>query len=65
MRTEEGASSLITGENIDLSDVDTKEENLRIILKSRPLHGNLELRGVILPEGGSFNLEDLRALKVR
>ncbi|PIO19616.1 hypothetical protein AB205_0117520, partial [Aquarana catesbeiana] len=65
VRTEEGASSLITGENIDISDVDTKEEDLRIILKSRPLHGNLELRGVILPEGGSFNLEDLRALKVR
>ncbi|XP_018409339.1 PREDICTED: FRAS1-related extracellular matrix protein 1-like [Nanorana parkeri] len=65
VRTEEGASCLISGENIVLSDVDTKEENLRIILKSRPLHGNLELRGVILPEGSSFNLQDLRALNVR
>nr|DBA17788.1 TPA: hypothetical protein GDO54_016111 [Pyxicephalus adspersus] len=65
VRTEEGASCLITGENIVVTDVDTKEENLRIILKSRPQHGNLDLRGVILSEGSFFTLEDLRALKVR
>ncbi|KAM5148134.1 LOW QUALITY PROTEIN: FRAS1-related extracellular matrix protein 1-like [Mantella aurantiaca] len=63
--TEEGASCLITGDNIVLSDADTKEESLRIILKARPLHGNLEVRGVLLSEGGSFNLEDLRSFRVR
>ncbi|XP_068095487.1 FRAS1-related extracellular matrix protein 1-like [Hyperolius riggenbachi] len=65
VRTEEGASCLITGESLVISDVDTKEDQIRIVMKSRPTHGNLELHGVTLSEGGSFKVEDLRTLKVR
>ncbi|KAG9482906.1 hypothetical protein GDO78_009060 [Eleutherodactylus coqui] len=65
VRTEEGASCLITGESLVISDEDTKSESLRIILKSGPRHGNVELRGVPITEGSAFSLEELRTFKVR
>ncbi|KAG8548428.1 hypothetical protein GDO81_025369 [Engystomops pustulosus] len=65
VRTEEGASSLITGESLVLSDEDTKSENLRIVLKSAPRHGNVELHGLPITEGKTFSLEELRTYKVR
>ncbi|XP_071985264.1 FRAS1-related extracellular matrix protein 1-like isoform X2 [Engystomops pustulosus] len=65
VRTEEGASSLITGESLVISDEDTKSENLRIVLKSAPRHGNVELHGLPITEGKTFSLEELRTYKVR
>ncbi|XP_075688196.1 FRAS1-related extracellular matrix protein 1-like [Rhinoderma darwinii] len=65
VRTEEGASCLITGESLVISDEDTKSENLRIVMKSGPQHGNVELHGVRITEGSTFSLEELRTLKVR
>ncbi|XP_077132985.1 FRAS1-related extracellular matrix protein 1-like isoform X2 [Ranitomeya variabilis] len=65
VRTEEGASCLITGESLIISDEDTKSENLKIRLKSGPRHGNLELHGVPITEGSTFSLEELRTYKVR
>ncbi|XP_073499840.1 FRAS1-related extracellular matrix protein 1-like isoform X2 [Phyllobates terribilis] len=65
VRTEEGASCLITGESLVISDEDTKSENLRIGLKSGPRYGNVELHGVPITEGSTFSLEELRTYKVR
>ncbi|XP_044157050.1 FRAS1-related extracellular matrix protein 1-like [Bufo gargarizans] len=65
VRTEEGGSCLITGESLVISDEDTKSENLRILLKSEPRHGNVELRGVPIAEQSSFSLEELLTFKVR
>ncbi|KAM4022473.1 FRAS1-related extracellular matrix protein 1-like isoform 1-T2 [Anomaloglossus baeobatrachus] len=65
VRTEEGASCLITAESLVISDEDTKVENLRIGLKSGPRHGNVELHGVPITEGSTFSLEELRSYKVR
>ncbi|KAM4642173.1 FRAS1-related extracellular matrix protein 1-like [Discoglossus pictus] len=65
IKTEEGASCFITGENLLIKDMDTKPENLRILLKSRPLHGNIEVHGVVMSEGDMFTLEELLSFKVR
>ncbi|XP_056388905.1 FRAS1-related extracellular matrix protein 1-like [Hyla sarda] len=65
VRTEEGASCLITAESLIISDEDTKSENLRIILKSAPQHGNVELQGVRINEGSKITAEELRTFRVR
>ncbi|KAM3915026.1 FRAS1-related extracellular matrix protein 1-like [Leptodactylus fuscus] len=65
VRAEEGASCLITTESLLISDEDTKTENLRIILKSAPQHGNVELHGVPITEGGKISLDELWTFKVR
>ncbi|KAM9324646.1 FRAS1-related extracellular matrix protein 1-like [Gastrophryne carolinensis] len=65
LSVEEGASCLIPAESLVVSDVDTKDDSLRIVLKTHPQHGRLEVGGVALAVGRSFNLEDLRTLKVR
>ncbi|KAM8930128.1 FRAS1-related extracellular matrix protein 1-like [Pelodytes ibericus] len=65
IRTEEGASCFITGENLFITDVDTRREDLRITLKTRPHHGQVEVGGVAISEGSVFMLEDLHSFKVR
>ncbi|XP_075037866.1 FRAS1-related extracellular matrix protein 1-like [Mixophyes fleayi] len=65
VRTEEGSSCLITGESLVITDVDTRSEDLRILLKTRPLHGKVELQGVVMSEGNTFTLEELHSFKVR
>ncbi|XP_053325499.1 FRAS1-related extracellular matrix protein 1-like [Spea bombifrons] len=65
IKTEEGASCFITGENLIITDVDTKNEDLRIVLKVPPRHGNVEVHGVVIPEGNIFTLEELNSFKVR
>ncbi|XP_075472114.1 FRAS1-related extracellular matrix protein 1-like [Ascaphus truei] len=65
IKTEEGASCFIAGENLLVTDVDTKDGDLRILLKTRPRHGNVEVHGVVMSDGNAFNLEDLRSFKVR
>ncbi|XP_063284108.1 FRAS1-related extracellular matrix protein 1-like [Pelobates fuscus] len=63
--TEEGASCFITGDYLIITDEDTKPENLKVILKTRPRHGNIEVRGVAISEGNFFTLEELKSFKVR
>ncbi|OCT84853.1 FRAS1-related extracellular matrix protein 1 [Xenopus laevis] len=65
IKTEEGSSCFITGENLQITDVDTKMENLNIVLKTRPLHGRVEVHGVTMSEGDVFTVEELTAFKVR
>uniref|UniRef100_A0A674KAF2 FRAS1-related extracellular matrix protein N-terminal domain-containing protein n=1 Tax=Terrapene triunguis TaxID=2587831 RepID=A0A674KAF2_9SAUR len=64
LTTEEGASFFISGENLMVSDLDTRDD-LRIQLKKRPQYGHIELYGLIMQEGDMFTLEDLQSYKVR
>ncbi|XP_069498160.1 FRAS1-related extracellular matrix protein 1-like [Ambystoma mexicanum] len=65
IRTEEGASAYITGENLMVTDRDTKNDDIRVQLKKGPQHGNIELQGVILQDGDMFTLGDLHSFKIR
>lgn len=47
-----------------MSDVDSKEEALRVQLQREPRHGALWL-GNLLKPGHVFTVQDLRSLKVR
>ncbi|KAM9130325.1 LOW QUALITY PROTEIN: FRAS1-related extracellular matrix protein 1-like, partial [Pangshura tecta] len=62
--TEEGASFFISGENLMVSDLDTRDD-LRIRLKKCPQYGHIEQYGLIMQEGDMFTLEDLQSYKVR
>ncbi|XP_030062909.1 FRAS1-related extracellular matrix protein 1 isoform X2 [Microcaecilia unicolor] len=65
IKMEEGSSSYITGENLMVTDVDSKKDDLRIQLKRRPHHGNVDIHGVIMLEGDMFTLQELHSFKVR
>ncbi|MGH0158379.1 UNVERIFIED_CONTAM: hypothetical protein FKN15_035475 [Acipenser sinensis] len=65
MKAEEGSGCFITPENLLVRDVDSREEDLRVQLKRRPQHGDIELQGLAMLEGDFFTLQDLQAFKVR
>eukprot|EP00079_Xenopus_tropicalis_P015862 XP_004914006.1 PREDICTED: FRAS1-related extracellular matrix protein 1 [Xenopus tropicalis] len=65
IKAEEGSSCFITGENLQIADIDTKIEHLKIVLKTRPLHGSVEVHGVAMSEGDVFSMEELTSFKVR
>ncbi|KAK1165439.1 FRAS1-related extracellular matrix protein 1b [Acipenser oxyrinchus oxyrinchus] len=65
MKAEEGSGCFITPENLLVRDVDSKEEDLRVQLKRRPQHGDIELQGLAMLEGDFFTLQELQAFKVR
>ncbi|KAG5275412.1 hypothetical protein AALO_G00120010 [Alosa alosa] len=65
LRVEEGGAVFLTEEHLLIRDVDTLPEGLRVRLDTPPQHGRLELQGSPLPEGHSFSLLDIRALRVR
>lgn len=65
LRVEEGGSSFLMEDHLLVRDTDSPKEKLRVLVRSRPRHGRLELLGVELSEGKSFHLQDLKALRVR
>ncbi|XP_029473303.1 LOW QUALITY PROTEIN: FRAS1-related extracellular matrix protein 1-like [Rhinatrema bivittatum] len=65
LKTEEGASSYITRENLIVTDADSKRDDLRIQLKKRPHHGNIEVHGAVMLEGETFTLQELNSFNVR
>uniref|UniRef100_W5LF34 Fras1 related extracellular matrix 1b n=1 Tax=Astyanax mexicanus TaxID=7994 RepID=W5LF34_ASTMX len=65
LRVEEGGSSFLMEEHLLVHDVDSPEEKLRVLVRTPPRHGTLELQGVALSEGESFHLQDIKALRVR
>ncbi|XP_051843280.1 FRAS1-related extracellular matrix protein 1 [Antechinus flavipes] len=65
LQVDEGGQSIITTEHILISDMDTKQDKLRLSLKRLPLHGRLELDGFSLNQADEFSWQDLQALKVR
>nr|XP_006002762.1 PREDICTED: FRAS1-related extracellular matrix protein 1-like [Latimeria chalumnae] len=48
-----------------VTDIDTRNSDIRIQLKRKPMNGNSELQGHIMLEGDMFTLEDLDLFKVR
>lgn len=65
LRVEEGGSSFLMEDHLLVRDADSPKEKLRVQVRTQPRHGRLELQGVVLLEGESFNLQDLKALRVR
>uniref|UniRef100_I3JAE1 Fras1 related extracellular matrix 1b n=1 Tax=Oreochromis niloticus TaxID=8128 RepID=I3JAE1_ORENI len=65
LRVEEGGAAFVTEEHLLVRDRDSREEALRVEVRSTARHGRLELRGRALQQGGGFTLRDLRGLGVR
>ncbi|XP_010135349.1 PREDICTED: FRAS1-related extracellular matrix protein 1, partial [Buceros rhinoceros silvestris] len=65
LRVEEGGLSLVTDRHILISDVDTKQEYLLLLLQRQPQHGAVELNGIPMNEGDRLSCGDLRTLAVR
>ncbi|NXW89537.1 FREM1 protein, partial [Alopecoenas beccarii] len=65
LRVEEGGLSPVTEGHILISDVDTKQEHLHLLLQKQPQHGVVELDGFPMKEGDRLSCGDLRTLAVR
>ncbi|XP_035763480.1 FRAS1-related extracellular matrix protein 1-like [Neolamprologus brichardi] len=65
LRVEEGGAAFVTEEHLLVRDRDSREEALRVEVRSTARHGRLELRGRALQQGGGFTLQELRGLGVR
>ncbi|XP_067846389.1 FRAS1-related extracellular matrix protein 1b isoform X2 [Heptranchias perlo] len=65
IKAEEGSGCLITADNLMVTDKDTSDEDLRIQMKQKPQHGDIELQGNIVLEGDMFTLDDLKSFQVR
>ncbi|KAM4537427.1 FRAS1-related extracellular matrix protein 1a isoform 1-T1 [Odontesthes bonariensis] len=65
LTVDEGGESWLGPEHMLLSDVDSAEEALQVVLEREPEHGALQLGGLPLTPGQTFTLQDLRGLKVR
>ncbi|KFW92503.1 FRAS1-related extracellular matrix protein 1, partial [Phalacrocorax carbo] len=65
LRVEEGGLSPVTEGHILVSDVDTKQEHLLLLLQRQPQHGAVELDGIPMNEGDRLSCGDLRTLAVR
>ncbi|XP_034712307.1 FRAS1-related extracellular matrix protein 1a isoform X2 [Etheostoma cragini] len=65
LTVDEGGECWLGPEHLLLSDVDSMEEALQVVLQREPHHGALQLRGLPLNPGNSFTVQDLKSLKVR
>uniref|UniRef100_A0AAR2KKY0 C-type lectin domain-containing protein n=1 Tax=Pygocentrus nattereri TaxID=42514 RepID=A0AAR2KKY0_PYGNA len=65
LRVEEGGGGFLMEEHLLVQDADSPEEKLRVQVRTQPRHGTLELHGVVLSDGDSFRLQDIKALRVR
>ncbi|NXD25972.1 FREM1 protein, partial [Spelaeornis formosus] len=65
LRVEEGGMTPITEGHILISDADTKQEHIFLLLQRQPQHGVVELDGIPMNGGDRLSCEDLRALAVR
>ncbi|XP_002915978.2 FRAS1-related extracellular matrix protein 1 isoform X13 [Ailuropoda melanoleuca] len=65
LKVTEGGQCVISTENVLVSDVDTKLDNIYLSLQRLPQCGRVELDGFSLNTGGTFSWGDLHALKVR
>ncbi|TRY82884.1 hypothetical protein DNTS_001526 [Danionella cerebrum] len=65
LMVEEGGASFLMEEHLIVQDVDSSEDRLRVLIKTKPQHGRLDLQGMEMLEGDSFSLKDLKGLRVR
>uniref|UniRef100_A0A8C4Q9K8 Fras1 related extracellular matrix 1a n=1 Tax=Eptatretus burgeri TaxID=7764 RepID=A0A8C4Q9K8_EPTBU len=61
----EGDAALLLPRHIMVKDPDTIPGNLRVLISKNPLHGSLEMDGVILFEGDSIALDHIVARRIR
>ncbi|XP_069818080.1 FRAS1-related extracellular matrix protein 1 isoform X4 [Dendropsophus ebraccatus] len=64
LRLEEGSSYLLTVDRIHITDKDTYQDKLQIILQGAPVHGIIQLDGRTMNQGEQFSYLDLSTLKV-
>lgn len=65
MTVDEGEESMVSLDNVLLSDVDSRVEVLQVQLQREPRHGALQIGGFTLKPGCTFTVQDLKTLKVR
>ncbi|XP_069482158.1 FRAS1-related extracellular matrix protein 1 [Ambystoma mexicanum] len=65
LKVEEGGQCTITADHVLITDADTKPESITVRLQRLPPHGVVQLDGVPIEEGDSFNWNDLITSKVR
>lgn len=65
LTVDEGGECWVSADYLHLTDVDSLEDSLRVTLKRRPQHGDMYLDGSPLGQGQTFNVRDLKSLKVR
>ncbi|XP_063756912.1 FRAS1-related extracellular matrix protein 1a isoform X2 [Eleginops maclovinus] len=65
LSVDEGGDDLIGPDHLQLSDVDSMEEALQVVLQREPHHGALQLGGLPLKPGNAFTVQHLKSLKVR
>lgn len=55
----------VTEGHILISDADTKQEHLFLLLQRQPQHGVVELDGIPMNGGDRFSCDDLSTMAVR
>ncbi|XP_051875456.1 FRAS1-related extracellular matrix protein 1a isoform X2 [Pristis pectinata] len=65
LTVEEGQTGQITVDHLLVTDVDTEEDYIKVVLQKKPAHGEVEMNGVPMIEGNMFTLADLKKFKVR
>ncbi|KAF3836792.1 hypothetical protein F7725_004256 [Dissostichus mawsoni] len=65
LTVDEGGGGWIGPEHLRLSDVDSLEEALQVVLQRDPQHGALQLGGLPLKPGSAFTVQHVKSLKVR
>uniref|UniRef100_A0A3Q3B9I0 FRAS1-related extracellular matrix protein 1 n=1 Tax=Kryptolebias marmoratus TaxID=37003 RepID=A0A3Q3B9I0_KRYMA len=65
LTVDEGGECLLGPEHLHMSDVDSAQDALQVELQKEPEHGALLLSGYPLTAGQTFDLQDLKSLKVR
>lgn len=65
MIVDEGGECWVSAAQLHLTDVDSLEDSLHVVLKRKPQHGEVYLDGAPLGQGQTFTIRDLKSLKVR
>ncbi|KAF5895047.1 FRAS1-related extracellular matrix protein 1, partial [Clarias magur] len=62
---DEGGECWVSAAQLHLTDVDSLEDSLHVVLKRKPQHGEVYLDGAPMGLDQTFTIRDLKSLKVR
>ncbi|MGH0157016.1 UNVERIFIED_CONTAM: hypothetical protein FKN15_032715 [Acipenser sinensis] len=65
LKVAEGGVCLVSVDHLLVTDRDTREETIWVRLERKPHHGEVELDGFPIKEGGTFSLQHIKNQKVR
>ncbi|XP_059830668.1 FRAS1-related extracellular matrix protein 1a isoform X1 [Hypanus sabinus] len=65
LTVKEGGSGQISVNHLLVTDIDTEDDHIKLILQKKPMHGEVEVNGFPITEGNMFTLTDLKDFKVR